>query len=239
MIALALIMLLAGLLVVGFKAVLAPNQALATKAQLEVARALLNEPGALDRVKELYRIHFMVPPPEPFNFSAVTLQCPPGAMNNNVRWLFTAEARNGRRITSPAKVMEGLYTFSNNKKTRDGLPSEKVKRIDQPLGIAVNPATPEPANATFLLDTWGNPIIFVPPGGLVDVRYAADLSNAKTVTSNGVINTGATLPAGTRGFFASAGPDGIFGWADVDGNNQFNPGTDIAGGDDNLYSFEN
>lgn len=91
-----------------------------------------------------------------------------------------------------------------------------------------------------LLDAWGNPIIFVPRGGLTGVYLKSTptgtLPGAVTVTSKGI----GTI---NRGFFASAGPDGIFGRDDAGPDGLFGTGDDITGthvgGDDNLYSFEN
>lgn len=72
-----------------------------------------------------------------------------------------------------------------------------------------------------VVDSWDNPIIFVPAGGLDQVNVAG---TTVRITSRGAIGAGTlTAPtAGARPFFASAGPDGSF-----------------ASGDDNLYSFEN
>ena len=102
-----------------------------------------------------------------------------------------------------------------------------------------------------LVDAWGGPILYVPPGGLDGVTFEAHgPAELHRVTSKGalepgvdtdpatadglrkLINDAATSPAppqpldiargrGLRPFFASAGPDGFF-----------------TTGDDNLYSFE-
>lgn len=74
-----------------------------------------------------------------------------------------------------------------------------------------------------LLDAWGNPIIFVPAGGLAGVTLKADSSKLYLIQSTGVTAYTGTAPTltGGRPFFASAGPDG-----------------DFSKGDDNLYSFE-
>lgn len=238
LIALGLIMLLAGMLVVGLKTVLVPNQRVATKAQLEVARSMLSEPGALDRVKAMYGLYLTNPP---MDYAAVNMLCPTGLVESNTQRLFFAQTRMGLRIPSPARIMETLYAFPGNKKIRDALPSEKVKRINQPSGITspALPAPPEPAGSIFLVDAWGRPIIFVPPGGLAGVWFADNPAISRIVTSAGVVPAGGNIPLGTRGFFASAGPDGEFGYVDRNGNRQYDVGVDTPAGDDNLYSFEN
>jgi prepilin-type N-terminal cleavage/methylation domain-containing protein len=96
-----------------------------------------------------------------------------------------------------------------------------------------------------LQDGWSNPIIFVPAAGLS--VHMADQTTVYTVTSariypqgtgTGQLAPGILAPQ-ARPFFASAGPDGIFDYWDVDGNGSFDPTKDVAGGDDNVYSFEN
>ena len=74
-----------------------------------------------------------------------------------------------------------------------------------------------------LLDAWGNPVLFVPAGGL-RIYNPVTGTLLKTIQSTD-----------RRPFFMSAGPDGVFG-----------PVTDsksstgyVDKSDDNLYSFEN
>lgn len=83
--------------------------------------------------------------------------------------------------------------------------------------------------APLVLDGWNNPIIFVPASGLV-VRLKGNANDYKStgnitrvITSAGLYDPAVVtqIPANTRPFWASAGPDGVF-WQ----------------GDDNLYSFE-
>jgi type II secretory pathway pseudopilin PulG len=91
-----------------------------------------------------------------------------------------------------------------------------------PGGVWIEDKTPIP----MLKDGWGNPIIFVPAAGL-SVRTEAGGAAPVIITS-----------PDHRPFFASAGPDGTFGFIDKNGNGTFEAGTDLPGGDDNLYSFE-
>jgi len=100
------------------------------------------------------------------------------------------------------------------------IPAVKAQLNSMPSNVIETTAAPPPpgfrptANAKHLLDAWGNPILFVPGGGLMGVRregYSAvnDINNPIKSPDE-------------RPFWASAGPDGNF-----------------AEGDDNLYSFEN
>jgi prepilin-type N-terminal cleavage/methylation domain-containing protein len=72
--------------------------------------------------------------------------------------------------------------------------------------------TTTPYDPPVLADSWGNPMIFVPSGGLLNVKV-----NGTPVT---VTSTGITGSPQNHGFWVSAGPDGKF-----------------DEGDDNLYSF--
>lgn len=80
-----------------------------------------------------------------------------------------------------------------------------------------------------LLDGWGNPIVFVPRGGIYFTSNQAGPNGITTVAylvrSTGVLRFSGTNPPMTGNevpFWASAGEDG-----------------DFIQGDDNLYSFEN
>ena len=88
-----------------------------------------------------------------------------------------------------------------------------------------------------LLDGWGNPIIFVPAGGLVTkVSGGANGTQHVLVRSSGLIVLDGSPYSGKNPpplkdndhpFWASAGPDG-----------DFYGGSSTNGGDDNVYSFQ-
>ncbi len=90
-------------------------------------------------------------------------------------------------------------------------------------------------SSPILLDGWGNPIIFVPAGGLVTKVSGTPNGAPVLVRSSGtiVLTGGLTakspppLKDNDHPFWASAGPDGDF----YGGNN-------TNGGDDNIYSFQ-
>jgi prepilin-type N-terminal cleavage/methylation domain-containing protein len=71
-----------------------------------------------------------------------------------------------------------------------------------------------------ILDGWGNPIIYVPSGGIVVYVTTGSGSTPITIKS-----------ASNRPFFASAGPDGDFGAVTASPN-------PTPHGDDNVYSKE-
>jgi len=95
-----------------------------------------------------------------------------------------------------------------------------------------------------VLDGWGNPIIFVPASGLYNVHFSSDqngaaphlITSSKMRVPNG--NNDRANVRVDRPFFASAGPDGVFGYVDTNLNGSYETATDKPGGDDNIYSFE-
>lgn len=89
--------------------------------------------------------------------------------------------------------------------------------------VADNDPTP------LLLDAWGNPLIFVPATGLINVRTGSASSGDLTIValpgSGAITGYNRTIAAPIQSpdnqpYFASAGPDG-----------------DLSTGDDNVYSF--
>ncbi len=137
--------------------------------------------------------------------------------------------RDAALVRNTAVVMAEMLKTPGVKKMFTQLPAEST------AAVAGEPVSP------VLLDGWGNPIVFVPASGL-DV-VLGDPAAAYVITS-GKTYPILDLPPGTlapnaRPFFASAGPDGILCYGDVNANDTYNPGTDLPGGDDNVYSFEN
>jgi type II secretory pathway pseudopilin PulG len=120
-----------------------------------------------------------------------------------------------------AAVMYALEQMPANQAIMNNIPSSK--KLTVPFQY-----TDAPPNTyvTFLLDSWGNPILFVPSGGLANVRFGGQTSS---VTGQSAVGTTATAggteslitsPDSTQ-FFVSPGPDG-----------------DVSQGDDNVYSFQ-
>ena len=122
-----------------------------------------------------------------------------------------------------------MYLLMHIPANQTTVQSIQSKRILEPTPNASGPTTPYPiSHGVLLLDGWGNPIIFVPRGGIhVFIKNQTTGSNDIWL----VRSTGTTLvPSGgndppmtgnERPFWASAGQDG-----------------DFTLGEDNVYSFQ-
>jgi hypothetical protein len=100
-------------------------------------------------------------------------------------------------------------SLPTNAKAMTGLPANAIATL--PPGVFAGYIS---LGQPVILDGWGNPILFCPSGGLLNVCV-----NVKNTTSP-QIPLVITSPDG-RPFWASAGPDG-----------------DFVKGDDNIYSFQ-
>jgi prepilin-type N-terminal cleavage/methylation domain-containing protein len=127
-------------------------------------------------------------------------------------------------------VMYVLMHLPSNRTTAQAIQSKRL--LEPPSGSA--PSTID--KGVVLLDGWGNPIIFVPRGGIhVYIQNPASTTTTPLPPNIYLVrSTGTTLvtPSGTlipdppmtgaeRPFFASAGQDG-----------------DFTQGEDNIYSFQ-
>jgi prepilin-type N-terminal cleavage/methylation domain-containing protein len=110
-------------------------------------------------------------------------------------------------------IMTKLMTLPDAAKEIAGLPSSAVISTAGPTSAGLSPTS----NAVVVLDGWGNPILFVPAGGLINVY-----TNTNTASWPGPSTFASPIrsPDG-RPFWVSAGPDG-----------------DLMRGDDNIYSFD-
>ena len=127
-----------------------------------------------------------------------------------------------RAVQRTQIVMGRLLAVPTNRSSIGALPADTFLTV--PAGGAGNLIVAQsnaPAPPPVLVDSYRNPILYVPAGGLIGVTYQADAA-PRRVTSRGVVPEGDAPPVGSRPFFASAGPDGNF-----------------TTGDDNVYSFEN
>lgn len=101
------------------------------------------------------------------------------------------------------QVMAELRRIPDNRQQMESFPPKTILQVR-------NLPTPLPPNLTpVVVDAWGNPILFVPDGGLSNVKI------------NGTALADPIRSPDRRPFFASAGPDGNF-----------------EEGDDNIYSFQ-
>jgi prepilin-type N-terminal cleavage/methylation domain-containing protein len=130
---------------------------------------------------------------------------------------------NSDAVLNTQAVMGLMKSAPNVAKTLGQLPpSQLMEKI--PTGMTSNltldPTGSRSAVPPVPLDAWGNPIIFVPSGGLGGVTMRNE-AGTFIVTSGGMMRPGDPLKPAIRPFFASAGPDG-----------------DFTTGDDNEYSFQ-
>jgi prepilin-type N-terminal cleavage/methylation domain-containing protein len=132
-------------------------------------------------------------------------------------------ARFGSGVANTMKMMIGLLQVPANRTVVQGI---QAKRILEPK---TNTAALNLDQGAVLLDGWGNPIIVVPPAGLVvnilDQTQTPPAAVLYVVRTSGMqpYTAGKTpVPsAADRPFFASAGQDG-----------------DFSIGEDNVYSFQ-
>ena len=115
-------------------------------------------------------------------------------------------------------VMGRLLAVPANRKAITSLPADAL--LDAGSNIGTLELEGGALKPPVLLDSYKNPILYVPAGGLIGVTVG-DRADQR-ITTRGVVATTAAPPAGSRPFFASAGADGNF-----------------ATGDDNIYSFSN
>ena len=141
--------------------------------------------------------------------------------------------RYGLAVQNTCYMMNILARLPHNKQAISQLPGKAMLLgpDGQALqGTAFTPPLPTTINPPMcLVDGWNNPIIFVPPAGLIvsiknqgqtsgpAQQYLVRTSGMTKYTSNG---NGPKLLPTDRPFWASAGPDGSF-----------------SNGDDNVYSF--
>ena len=149
---------------------------------------------------------------------------PVGDVTREVSESGTPPRYNADAVANTELVMSVLRQAPNVKTSLGQLPtSQLMEKIPPGMTpkIQFDPVTRAILNPV-VLDGWGNPIIFVPSGGLSGVTFDAHGGEVHIVTSGGVIEPGDPLQPAVRPFFASAGKDG-----------------DFTKGDDNMYSFEN
>ena len=162
----------------------------------------------------------------------------PGKPDANGNIPYTLDYTKERAVFNTAAVMMYIARLPQARPILSSLPAKSfLQYAGQPIKLSGN-------EAPVMLDGWGNPIIYVPPGGLVwekitsmdgssnppivhASRYLVRTSGVTTLpevtyTQGQPPAASAFVPlkAGDRPFWASAGPDGNF-----------------DNGDDNVYSF--
>jgi len=154
---------------------------------------------------------------------------------NNPRWVSNA-------IRWTQGVMFILLKDPKNRDLISKIPPEQILETPPPYkdtdGKVISADQPRyTIDAAVPLDAWGNPIIFVPPGGmhvLLKVDSGTDVKEYVVRTSGtyqyAPTNQVPPLGPNDRPFFASPGPDGYF--ADLT-----KPGKPADRSSDNVYSF--
>jgi type II secretory pathway pseudopilin PulG len=133
----------------------------------------------------------------------------------------------GTGSTIVVQTQAAMATLMRSPKNLQALSEIPAKLILKDVNNNPYPLSTGPV----LLDGWGDPIIYVPAGGIW------------VWTTNGSTATAVLIKSRDgRPFFASAGPDGDFGaWSGVAGSspNVTSTPTTPTRGDDNVYSTEN
>lgn len=207
LIAIAVIAILTAMIFLGFRYVGATSRANATHVTLQTLKSMMAEYEAsgasVDKLEDLYR---QPPPPLKYFPLPLQIQAQLGSVGE------AGPERNSPLVDRTRMVMSRLLGVPNNRKVFDALPPENVWRTTGTNGGVV------------LLDSFHNPIIFVPSAGMAGVNLNPKGDGTYQNTNYVVLSTGNMAPGGTnvgRPFFASAGEDG-----------------DFSKGDDNVYSFE-
>lgn len=235
LIVIGVMMVLMGMAVISYNLISRSVASRQTRTTLENLKAMLDElnaeagPDALPSYSDTTPAPNTVPIPvigygitstdvQDWSISDVTS----GTSNND---------RYGNIVNHTAAAMATLMRSTKNKEAVAQIPAKLILRdaSNNALGPTVTfittadatVGTPVPAGPV-LLDGWGNPIIYVPAGGI------------NVYITNGSTPTQITIKSRDgRPFFASAGPDGDFG-ARTNSSN-----TAPTHGDDNVYSTEN
>jgi prepilin-type N-terminal cleavage/methylation domain-containing protein len=130
---------------------------------------------------------------------------------------------NNPRYNCPAMyntmgVMGLLLKDPKNRAVVSGMPPKRILETWAPFNINDAPQKAFTIDAAVLLDGWGNPIIYVPRGGMhvwMDPTSSGDKNNLVdcVIRSSGTYSSAGVVPPvgpNDHPFFASAGPDGYF-----------------------------
>jgi prepilin-type N-terminal cleavage/methylation domain-containing protein len=203
LVVIGIIALLAAMFIIGLNHVTAGNKVKSTRTSLETLKTLLTNYQEAT--------HFGKLPPNQTNAAYVAAP--------SLYWTTGTEIAAGytgsTQLTDTQNVMLMLESLPENKTLLANLPNGTTTSVTV-SGVSV----------IMVNDAWGNPILFVPGGGLQDVYVNQQLSTI--LASRREIGTATgTVAAGDsdQPFFVSGGPDGDISNSTVKD-------------DDNLYSFE-
>ena len=235
----AIIAILITLLVLGVNSVVRSSREKSTRVQMENLKNLIVERTTTGGMQAIYSLYNPVLPPTTPSYPngsplpqpsrapgnspiAIPLDMKPVGADRTPTFATQSPPDPSNELGRTALVMTLLRSVPANAKMLAGLPSNSF--------LTPVPTTlPPGVSAQLPVDGWGNPMIFVPGGGIT-VFVTGSNGTPQPILK--------TSPDG-KGFWVSGGPDGfIGGYFDKD-----NSGTPTAGdtpyGDDNVYSFEN
>ena len=208
LVVIGIILLLVGMSIAGFTQIAKHSKAQHTKGVLEAAKAMLSEYEAAAGKQNLASFR---------GFWDGTSTSAIGALGGR-KALVTVGPLPGINKTwdvYSAQVLAKLLELPINKAIFDKLPTNQVQKT------LVDPVT---GNLLYeLLDGYGHPLLFAPSSGIRDVTAGGQ--PAGTIQSDGhihpMVGTDPFPNPNRRYFWMSCGPD-----------------NDPAGGDDNVYSFD-
>lgn len=242
LVVIGIILILLGMVVLGFRHLDAVASKRDTVAELHVCRGLLTEYENLNGLnvlefaaKQMNGIPVYSDVPFPANVKLLDETAGGGVIDMSDRTIKSA------RYESPAvqKTQQVMRVLLRMPKNRSAVASLPTKRILEAEPAANGNTVPPDIGQAVILDGWGNPIIFVPRGGLhvmIDNGSGAQEYVVRTTGTYPYTGSDASfyqkypLSPADRPFFASAGQDGKFG---ADPNNP-----KAAYGADNVYSFQ-
>lgn len=234
LVVIGIIALLASILIVGVRSISQSSHEKATRTNMDNLKSLvveLNNHSGMDKVSNMYKYNLTPPPnypygqplPTPFNPGGAAVAVPGNVQKDSPDRLpaftTTAPPYIPKNEVARTQLVMGLLNSAASAMIQK-LPSGTFMTAAEANSVAkLNPPMP----VTVPLDGWGNPMIYVPGGGI---------SVTVTGPNKTVVNQVIKAPDG-KGFWASAGPDGIFTDTMNTSPNQ------KPNGDDNVYSFEN
>jgi prepilin-type N-terminal cleavage/methylation domain-containing protein len=276
LVVIGIILILIGLFFAGAKIVTAQAKTRDTQTALETCKTMF------ENYKQA--THLTRPPPSGFGSvvspPGTSLQTtfstsnasPTGSLTTPLFWTAGEEAAPGalssdasaytggsypQAVTNTAFVMYALESIADNQKIITNLPPSKI------INVTISLENNQVVSVPLIRDGWGNPILFVPGGGLgaTPGNGANQVLSPGVVwldgltygikTSTGVITSTSTNPtfslydaanttqfpigSTSQPFFVSAGPDGDV--SNAHGNTSTTPTSDMT--DDNVYSFNN
>jgi type II secretory pathway pseudopilin PulG len=194
---------------------------------------LTNMSEELNRKNKMEGLEQIYPPAPPLPPTAVGFETAPGNVTSDTK----NQDRLGPATYRTAQLVKYMTSIPDNKKILERFPSDQLLPVP-PSGAFTG--------GTVVLDGWRNPILFVPPAGLANVRSAQPGQNTFSSGSNysrgarvilsgdywTAVDSTSSSPSPPSWFHGVRSPDGRAFWASA------GPDGNFATGDDNVYSFE-